>query len=80
MSFRRWCLYVTFFPHLIAGPILRPGQLIDQLGELGPLKAADFRLGGAIFVAGLVKKTLFADNLAPDCRRRLRQHGGAEHG
>jgi D-alanyl-lipoteichoic acid acyltransferase DltB (MBOAT superfamily) len=65
VSFARWCLYVTFFPHLIAGPILRPGQLIDQLGELQPLEAANFKLGGAIFVGGLVKKAIFADNLAP---------------
>jgi alginate O-acetyltransferase complex protein AlgI len=65
VSFTRWCLYVTFFPHLIAGPILRPGQLIDQLGELEPLRVERFRLGGTIFVAGLIKKTLFADNLAP---------------
>lgn len=65
VSFARWCLYVTFFPHLIAGPILRPGQLIDQLGELAPLRADNFRLGGTIFVAGLIKKALFADNLAP---------------
>jgi alginate O-acetyltransferase complex protein AlgI len=65
VTFSRWCLYVTFFPHLIAGPILRPGQLIDQLGELEPLKADNFRLGGTIFLAGLIKKTLFADNLAP---------------
>jgi alginate O-acetyltransferase complex protein AlgI len=65
VTFPRWCLYVTFFPHLIAGPILRPGQLIDQLGQLEPLRAEDFRVGGTIFVAGLVKKILFADNLAP---------------
>lgn len=65
VSLSRWCLYVTFFPHLIAGPILRPGQLIDQLGELAPLNSANFRLGGTIFVAGLLKKVLFADNLAP---------------
>lgn len=65
VTFARWCLYVTFFPHLIAGPILRPGQLIDQLGELGPLNADNFRLGGVIFVAGLIKKALLADNLAP---------------
>ena len=64
VTFPRWCLYVTFFPHLIAGPILRPGQLIDQLGELAPLNGDNFRLGGTIFVAGLIKKTLFADNLA----------------
>lgn len=65
VSFARWCLYVTFFPHLIAGPILRPGQLIDQLGELASLNADNVRLGGTVFVAGLIKKTLFADNLAP---------------
>lgn len=65
ITFSRWCLYVTFFPHLIAGPILRPGQLIDQLGELEPVNADNFRLGGTIFVAGLIKKVLFADNLAP---------------
>jgi alginate O-acetyltransferase complex protein AlgI len=65
VSFGRWCLYVSFFPHLIAGPILRPGQLIDQLGELAPIKANALRLGGAIFVGGLVKKMLLADNLAP---------------
>ncbi len=65
VSFARWCLYVTFFPHLIAGPILRPGQLIDQLGNLSPLSAADLRLGGMIFAGGLIKKVIFADNLAP---------------
>ena len=65
VRFSRWCLYVTFFPHLIAGPILRPGQLIDQLGELGRLELPALRLGAAIFVGGLVKKALFADNLAP---------------
>lgn len=65
VTFPRWCLYVTFFPHLIAGPILRPGQLIDQLGDLAPLSAANFRLGGTIFVAGLIKKIIFADNLSP---------------
>ncbi len=65
VSFKAWCLYVTFFPHLIAGPILRPGQLIDQLGDLTPLNAKDLRLGGLIFAAGLAKKVLLADNLAP---------------
>ena len=65
IRFRTWCLYVTYFPHLIAGPILRPGQLIDQLEELRPLDVAEMRLGAAIFAGGLIKKVLFADNLAP---------------
>lgn len=78
VSFSRWCLYVAFFPHLIAGPILRPGQLIDQLGELAPLKGDNFRLGGAIFVAGLIKKTLFADNLASIADAAYNHAGGLD--
>ncbi|HOW49474.1 MAG TPA: MBOAT family O-acyltransferase [Rubrivivax sp.] len=76
VSFDRWCLYVTFFPHLIAGPILRPGQLIDQLGELAPIRADNVRLGGTIFVAGLIKKALFADNLAPIADAAFNHPGG----
>ncbi len=78
VSFGRWCLYVAFFPHLIAGPILRPGQLIDQLGDLGPLKGDNFRLGGTIFVAGLIKKTLFADNLAGIADMAYNHAGGLD--
>ena len=65
ISFRAWWLYVTFFPHMIAGPILRASELVEQLEELQPLKAEDLKLGALIFMAGLIKKVLFADNLAP---------------
>lgn len=65
ISFRAWWLYVTFFPHMIAGPILRASELVEQLENLQPLKASQLKLGALIFMAGLVKKVLFADNLAP---------------
>lgn len=65
ISFRAWWLYVSFFPHMIAGPILRASELVSQLENLAPLKAADIKLGALIFMVGLVKKVLFADNLAP---------------
>lgn len=65
ISFRAWWLYVSFFPHMIAGPILRASELVEQLENLAPLKAAEVKLGALIFMAGLVKKVLFADNLAP---------------
>jgi D-alanyl-lipoteichoic acid acyltransferase DltB (MBOAT superfamily) len=65
ISFRAWWMYVTFFPHMIAGPILRASELVEQLENLQPLKAADIKLGALIFMAGLIKKVLFADNLAP---------------
>lgn len=55
--------YVLFFPHLIAGPILRPGELIPQLeqprGRRGRLVVPV-----AIFTLGLVKKLVLADQLA----------------
>lgn len=65
ISFRAWWLYVTFFPHMIAGPILRASELVEQLENLKPLRAEDIKLGALIFTAGLIKKVLFADNLAP---------------
>ncbi|MGO9444364.1 MAG: MBOAT family O-acyltransferase [Thiobacillaceae bacterium] len=65
ISFKAWTLYVTFFPHMIAGPILRASELVEQLENLQPLKLDQLRLGALIFIAGLLKKSLFADNLAP---------------
>jgi|SRR5579871_5540229 len=56
--------YVLFFPHLIAGPILRPRELMPQLRRMSrPLKAR-FTLALAIFTLGLVKKLVFADQIA----------------
>jgi alginate O-acetyltransferase complex protein AlgI len=56
--------YVLFFPHLIAGPILRPVELIPQLWRPRPALSAHFYAGLAIFTAGLVKKLVFADQIA----------------
>src|SRR5262249_42167829 len=56
--------YILFFPHLIAGPILRPHELMPQLRR--PFSAVRGRnvLALAIFTAGLVKKLVFADQLS----------------
>src|SRR5579872_1104676 len=56
--------YVLFFPHLIAGPILRPIELIPQLRNPRPALSAHFYGGLAIFTVGLVKKLVFADQIA----------------
>ena len=65
ITFRQWCLYVSFFPQFIAGPIARANELVDQLQVLHALKWVDLRAGAFIFAGGLIKKALFADNLAP---------------
>ena len=56
--------YVLFFPHLIAGPILRPHELMPQLTQPRPAMDARFTLGAVIFAVGLVKKLIFADTMA----------------
>jgi alginate O-acetyltransferase complex protein AlgI len=57
--------YVLFFPHLIAGPILRPYELIPQLEQPRVATLRGFAAPLAIFTLGLVKKLVFADQLAP---------------
>jgi alginate O-acetyltransferase complex protein AlgI len=56
--------FVLFFPHLIAGPILRPRELIPQLGALRSIVDARVTLATTIFTVGLVKKLVFADQIA----------------
>jgi alginate O-acetyltransferase complex protein AlgI len=60
-------LLVAFFPHLIAGPILKPRHFLPQLQ--GPITVTRNGLdrGAQIFVLGLLKKLLVADRLAPFC-------------
>ena len=65
VSFAQWCLFVSYFPQFIAGPIVRAHEMFDQLEALGPLRADNLRFGALIFAGGLVKKALFADNIAP---------------
>jgi alginate O-acetyltransferase complex protein AlgI len=55
---------VLFFPHLIAGPILRPAELLPQLRHPKPGLGPQAGLGLAIFTLGLVKKLVFADSMA----------------
>lgn len=58
-----YSLYVSFFPHLIAGPIMRYDQFVPQL--IGPRMAIDLTGGAFFFIVGLFKKTVLADTLAP---------------
>ena len=56
--------YVLFFPHLIAGPILRPHELIPQIEQPRSAPRRRWAAAIAIFTIGLVKKLVFADPLA----------------
>jgi alginate O-acetyltransferase complex protein AlgI len=54
--------YVLFFPHLIAGPILRPHELIPQIVHPRATPRR-WSVPIAIFTIGLVKKLVFADQI-----------------
>jgi alginate O-acetyltransferase complex protein AlgI len=65
-NFRRYLLYIVFFPHLIAGPVVRHHELMPQLEEPHAPSARwrEIVWGLHLFVIGLFKKTVFADLMA----------------
>ncbi len=65
--FSDYCLFVTFFPQLIAGPIVQHKQIIPQLEKPENLKISTKTLsvGLTLFIMGLCKKIALADSIAP---------------
>lgn len=57
--------YVTFFPQLVAGPVLRAREVIPQLDQRSPFLATDFAYGSKRILYGLFLKVVLADNIAP---------------
>jgi alginate O-acetyltransferase complex protein AlgI len=74
-------LFVTIFPHLIAGPIIHHAQMRPQFDALrrGAIDPELVRMGIVIFVIGLAKKVLLADNLVvgADLVFNAADHGAA---
>lgn len=63
-NFVYYLLFVTYFPHLIAGPVLHHGQMMPQFckAETYRLQPHCIAMGLSIFTVGLAKKVLLADN------------------
>ena len=76
-SLKEFALFVSFFPQLVAGPIVRAHQFLPQLREkIENLESKrnlhqvvihnkNLRLGISIMAIGFFKKMFFADNIAP---------------
>ncbi|MEO1936812.1 MAG: MBOAT family O-acyltransferase [Myxococcales bacterium] len=62
-SFWEYALFISFFPQLIAGPIVRGWQLLPQLREGGQISRERNRQGIWLIALGLAKKVLVADLL-----------------
>ena len=67
----RYAFFISFFPHLIAGPIVRYGILQPQLLRRHPFDVDRVREGLLLFALGLAKKTLVADSFATWVNRYL---------
>ena len=57
-------LFVSFFTHLIAGPIVRASKLLPQFTEKPKRDATDIETGIAYFLLGAVKKMVISDQIA----------------
>ena len=63
--FVHYLLFVTYFPHLIAGPVLHHKEMMPQFAQRRTfrLSASHVAIGSTIFFIGLAKKVLIADNI-----------------
>jgi D-alanyl-lipoteichoic acid acyltransferase DltB (MBOAT superfamily) len=68
LSFLDHLFFVSFFPHLIAGPILHNREFMPQVGpgRRFCLDWSDVAVGATWFVMGLFKKVVIADQIAPN--------------
>jgi alginate O-acetyltransferase complex protein AlgI len=75
-SLTEFALFVSFFPQLVAGPIVRASHFLPQLREkmdnfsknnlrLIIIQNSNLKLGITIMAFGFLKKIFFADNIAP---------------
>lgn len=63
-SFSRLYLFLTYFPHLVAGPIVRAENFLYQIDRTRSVSLRVFTEGGFQIVKGLFLKLVCADNLA----------------
>jgi len=64
-SFLQYCLFVVFFPQLIAGPIVHHKEMLPQFLQTKHLRPwiENVSIGGSIFCVGLFKKVVIADGV-----------------
>ena len=65
-DFLSYCLFVTFFPQLIAGPIVLPTEMLPQFEseENKKINWENMNRGFYIFSIGLAKKVIIADTIS----------------
>ena len=67
-------LYISMFPQLVAGPIVRYREVSDKLHHR-TMNFSQFAMGAERFIIGLVKKVIFADQIGPIADSIFAAHG-----
>jgi alginate O-acetyltransferase complex protein AlgI len=70
-SYKEYLLFVCFFPHLVAGPIVRPHQMLPQLATDPKVSEADRARALSQIATGLAKKIIIGDTLAQNLVGRV---------
>jgi NAD(P)H-dependent flavin oxidoreductase YrpB (nitropropane dioxygenase family) len=77
-NFLDYALFVTFFPHLVAGPIMRPTELVPQFEQPRRASAAQLRFRVALMTLGLFNKFVLVDTFLSDpAEKNLQRQGSA---
>lgn len=63
-DFLNYAFYITFFPQLVAGPIVRAKNFLPQLKKDIVIRRSEVEIGFFLIMIGLLKKSIFADYLA----------------
>src|SRR6266404_5654196 len=75
-SLRDFILAVSFFPQLVAGPIVRAGDFLPQLVRPQSLRTGQFLWGLALMTLGLFEKIVLADTLLSGSADRVFGYAG----
>ena len=75
-SLRDFVLAVSFFPQLVAGPIVRAGDFLPQLVRPQPLRAGQFFWGLLLMTLGLFEKIVLADTMLSGSADRIFGYAG----
>src|SRR5207253_2326253 len=75
-SLRDFVLAVSFFPQLVAGPIVRAGDFLPQLVRPQPLREGQFLWGLLLMTLGLFEKVVLADTMLSGSADRIFTYAG----
>ena len=75
-NFTDFGFYISFFPNLISGPIVKPQNFIPQIRKPYELSKAEFGVALFFIFSGLIKKIVFADYLSANFISRVFDNPG----